>query len=298
MYKKMVVLLDGSELAEVVFDYAQELSGRLHIDMDLLHVCDPKESELLPMRRAYMDQMAAELCEGAEAIRAKYRKEPAEQCIQAHGHVVVGYPAEEIIKYIDENDIDMVLMSTHGSSGEKEWDLGGVANKVIHASKVPIWLVPTELREEIIADTLPGRYLVVPLSGSKQSEMAIPHAIQLIKQRAVGGEIVLLHVDEPTQFYVNRSALKEEEEDRAEMKKYLEGVAEQIREAGIPARTEIVVGDAAQSIISYLRDNPSQLLVMSTRGQRGISRMIFGSVAESVIHLVKKTPLLLVSQKD
>ena len=49
MYKKMVVLLDGSELAEVVFDYAQEVSGRMHVDMDLLHVCSPDQEAQLPM---------------------------------------------------------------------------------------------------------------------------------------------------------------------------------------------------------------------------------------------------------
>ena len=167
MYKKMVVLLDGSELAEVVFDYAQEVSGRMHVDVELLHVCSPQEVAQLPMRRAYMERMAEELCAKAEEISAKYSKDTVAQCIQARGNVVVGYPAEEILKYVDENDIDLVMMSTHGSSGVKAWDLGEVANKVVHASKVPVWLVPTELREEVIADALPKRSLVVPLSGSK-----------------------------------------------------------------------------------------------------------------------------------
>ena len=136
MYRNMLVLLDGSELAEVVFKYAQELSARLNLDLELLHVCTPGEAEQLPMRRAYMEHMAEALCAGAEQIRYSLSDESAAGCVRARGTVVLGYPAEEILKYIDANDIDLILMSTHGHSGIKEWDdIGGVASKVLHASK-------------------------------------------------------------------------------------------------------------------------------------------------------------------
>jgi nucleotide-binding universal stress UspA family protein len=299
MYQKMLVLLDGSELAEVVFKYAQEVSGRMGMRAELLHVCSPKESDQLPMRKAYMEHMAAVLCRKAEEIGRKYDAQSVDQCVQATGHVVVGYPAEEILKYADENDIDLVMMSTHGSSGEKGWDLGGVANKVVHASKVPVWLVPTELREEIVADTLPGgRSLVVPLSGSKLSEAAIAHAVGLIKQRGAEGEIVLLYVMGEPGIVVTRAALDDRDAEHKAMEAYLETTAEAIREQGVPVRTEMLMGEAAESIIDYLRDHPAQLLAMATRGHGTLSRMIFGSVTESVLHLVKKTPLLLVSAEE
>ena len=195
MYKNMLVLLDGSELAEVVFKYAQELSARLNLDLELLHVCTPGEAEQLPMRRAYMEHMAEVLCAGAEQIRYSLSDESVAGCVRARGTVVVGYPAEEILKYVDANDVDLILMSTHGHSGIKEWDdVGGVASKVLHASRVPVWLVPSELRDEIVSDTLPKRPLVVPLSGSKMAEAAIPHALNVARQRGAESEIVLLGV--------------------------------------------------------------------------------------------------------
>jgi len=296
MFKKMVVLLDGSELAEVVFEYAQELSGRMHMDVELLHVCRPQEADQIPMRRAYMEHMAAVLCSKAEEVRRKYTKEAVEQCIQARGNVVVGYPAEEILKYVDENDIDLVMMSTHGSSGVKAWDLGDVANKVVHASKVPVWLVPTELREEIIADAMPKRRVVVPLSGSEQSAAAIPRAMDIISQRGAEAELVLLHVVDPyiTSITLTRAALDDLDNLRARMKTYLEELARPIRESGLVVQTEVLSGDPAETIIDYLKGHPTQLLVMATRGKSGFSRMVFGSVTESVLHTVKVTPLLLV----
>ena len=54
-------------------------------------------------------------------------------------------------------------------------------------------------------------------------------------------------------------------------------------------------GDPAASIIEFLKEEPAQLIVMATRGRRGLSKMVFGSVTEEVIHSIKKTPMLLVS---
>ena len=298
MYKKMVVLLDGSELAEVVFDYAQEVAGRMHVCVDLLHVCSPEEISQLPMRRAYMDRKADELLAEAAEIRAKYGKEAVAPCVQAKGVVAVGYPAEEILKYVDENGIDLVMMSTHGSSGVKAWDLGGVANKVVHASKVPVWLVPTELREEVIADTLARRSMLVPLSGSKQSAAAIPHAVDILAQRGAETELVLLHVMDPPYSMVQRAAVDDFEASREKMKSYLEGLAVPIRESGLEVRTEVLLGDRAQTIIGYLKDNPTQLLVMATSGKSRVHNMVFGSVTESIIRMVKVTPLLLISGEE
>ena len=294
MYKTMLVLLDGSELAEVVLKYAQELSGRLGIDLELLHVCDPHEAEQLPMRKAYMEHQAEIMCARAQEISSRYGGEALTECIRAQGNVVVGNPAEEILKYVDGHDIDLVMMSTHGRSGIGSWDLGSVASKVIHASNAPIWLVPSQLREEVILDMLPKRTQVIPLSGTKQSEAVLPHAIAVAKQRGEESELVLVHVEDVDYIRLTRSALQEQEEHRARMKAYLDGIAGSIREAGLDARSVMLIGEPATTIIQFLKDNPAQLISMATRGHTGLSRMVFGSVTENVIHLVKKTPMLLV----
>ncbi len=296
MYKNMLVLLDGSELAEVVFRYAQELSGRLNVDLELLHVCTPSEAEQLPMRRAYMEHMAEVLCAAAEEVRASAGDDTTASCIQARGTVVVGYPAEEILKYVDTSDVDLIMMSTHGHSGIKDWDdIGGVASKVLHASRVPVWLVPSELREEIVADTLPRRTLVIPLSGSKMSEAAIPHALNIATQRGAETDIVLISAVDPGVITVSREQLRQREQEYEQTKAYLDEVAQAIEGAGFAVQTEVLMGQPAEAIIGYLKANPPQLVCMATRGKTGLSKFVFGSVTENVIHLIKKTPMLLVS---
>ena len=293
MYKKMLVLLDGSKLAEIVFTYAQELSARLNITLELLHVCSPQEAEQLPMRQAYMEHMAEILQSKAAEIRSKIEGKTQSKSVKARSKVLVGYPAEEILNYADKNNIDLIMLSTHGRSGIRMWDLGNVAHKVIHAAKVPIWLVPSELREEIIWDKLPKRRMVIPLDGSKLSEEVIPHAITIAKQRGAKSEIVLVYV-EPIEFALSVEQIKLLRATHLSMKKYLVDQAKRFSKEGISVRTKILRGEPASEIIDFVKHNPAQLIAMATHGRVGLSRMIFDNVAENILHLVKKTPIFLV----
>lgn len=282
MYLRALVLLDGSELAETVFRYASEVSGRLHVELDLLHVCEPEHAGQLPMRRAYIEQKLETLRAKAGEISSRYGYSTMGESIQAHGSVVVGDPADEILKYVAENDVDLIIMATHGSSGSsKSWHVGGVAAKVMHTANVPVWLVPSEVREEIIQDKIPHRNMVIPLGGGKASEAVVRHGVGIAERRGAESDVVLLHV-------------LEEGEDEAAMTEYMQSKVESAKGMGVTARMELLRGDPATEIVAYVTSRPTQLLVMATRGRSGLSKTVFGSVTENVIHLVKETPLLLV----
>jgi nucleotide-binding universal stress UspA family protein len=231
----------------------------------------------------------------AEEVRSRCGDTSQDHCIAVKSSVVVGYPPEEILKYIDQNDIDIVMLSTHGRSGIRAWDLGAVANKVIHGAKIPVWLVPSELREEVISDKIPLRTMVIPLDGSKLSEQVIPHAINIAKQRGAESEMVLVFVDNDiVGVPMNQEALNLRKENLAVMQKYLDTKVEEIKAAGIQARSKILNGNPAEAIIDFVKYNPPQLIAMATSSHTGLSRMLFGSVTENVINLIKKTPIFLI----
>ncbi len=50
----------------------------------------------------------------------------------------IGKAAEEIVKFAESNDIDIIIMSTHGRSGIGRWVLGSVTDQVLHSSKAPV----------------------------------------------------------------------------------------------------------------------------------------------------------------
>jgi nucleotide-binding universal stress UspA family protein len=298
MYKRMLVSLDGSKTAEVVFSYARELSGRLCLDLDLLHVCTAEESQQLPMRQAYIEHMAETLKAQSEEIRNKCETKPGKKAIEARGKVVTGYPAEEILKYADENKIDLIMLATHGRSGIRRWGLGSVAEKVIHEANVPVWLVPASLREDIIYDKMPQRVIMVPLDGSKLAEEVVPHVTELTKQRGVEVKLMLLNVAKPANVRLSDKEKDLIGEDittlKTEGELYLKKIVKKFKDAGLDAEAEQLIGDPAEEIVRYAATYHPLLIVMSTHGRSGFSRFVFGSVAENVLHRLEKTPMFLV----
>lgn len=300
MYKRMLVPLDGSELAEVVFSYAKELAGRPEVEVILLNVYSPQEQGLIPMRRAYIER-------AAEIIRHQsLGVQPSEVAVEARGELAMGNPAEEILRYADENGIDFILMATHGRSGRNRWAMGSVAYRVLRASKVPVWLVRAGVSEKVIRDKLPIRKILVPLDGSKLAELVLPHVEALAKQGdAELVDVVLLRVCDPLVLssdypYDNATLLSWDEHVEQETVKwklvagsYLIEVEKRLKAAGLKVRSEVLMGKAIDEIVDYANINHFCLTVMVIDPRSGISRWVYGNVTEKVL-LGVSTPVFLV----
>ena len=311
MYNRMLVPLDGSELAEVVFNYAKELAGRLDLDVIFLHVYRPEEGELIPMHRAYVERAAEIIRRQSEEVQQKTGGPPRAKAVEVRGELAVGHPAEEILRYADENDIDIILMATHGRSGIRRWAMGSVADKVLRASKVPVWLVRAGIPEEIVYDKWPRRTMLVPLDGSELAESVLAHVEALAKQRGAKlVEVVLLQVCEPPVIpYISADYLPgmtpvssrltwqelehETARSTAVAEQYLAEVEKRLKDVGLGVRSEVLLGNPADQIVDYANRNPFNLIVMATHGRSGLSRWAYGSVAEKIL-LGVSSPIFLV----
>ena len=306
MYKKMLVPLDGSELAEVVFTYAKELAGSLNIDVILLYVCSSAMREFVPMHRAYIEQAVETIRRQSQEVREKQGIQPAGKPAEVKGEVAVGYAAEEILHYAEENDVDLILMATHGRSGIRRWVMGNVADKVLSASDIPVWLVRSGVPETPY-DQWPKRTIIVPLDGSELAESVLPHVEALSKQ---GGtelvDVVLLRVCEPPttpSYYipevseapVNWGEHIQEETIKGKQvaTEYLAGIEKRLKDSNINVRSEVLVGRATDEIIDYANKNPFNLIVMATHGRSGLSRWVYGSIADNVLRGVS-SPIFLI----
>jgi len=307
MYKRMLVPLDGSELAEVVFTYAKELAGRLDLDIVFLHVCSPEEHELRPMHRAYIEHAAEIVRNQSQEVQERTGIQPGGKPVEARGELVVGYPAEEILRYADENDIDFILMATHGRSGIRRWTMGSVADKVLSASKVPVWLARAGIPDEIIYDKWPRRTMLVPLDGSELAESVLPHAEALAKQRGAElVDVVLLRVCEPlsmpsyyenefSEMPLNWAAYEQQymAKDKEKAKEYLARIEKRLKDSNISARSEVLTGKAGDVIVDYAKKNPFNLIAMATHGRSGLNRLVYASVTENVLRGVS-SPIFLI----
>jgi nucleotide-binding universal stress UspA family protein len=315
MYKKMLVPLDGSKMAEVVFPYAREVAGRLGVDLDFLHVCTPEEADSLAMRQAYIEHMAEMVRGQSEARGHEIAPHKEKKTIKATGKAVVGYPPEEILRYADENNDDIIMVATHGRSGLKLWAMGSVSYKITHTSKKPVWLIRAGVPDEIIYDYWPTKTTLVLLDGSALAESSLPHVEALSKQR--GAEIInvcLVNVCDPAHLSplqyqrmppgIQGIPSKWEEYEKQEHQRcrstsdiYLKSVAERLKAAGLNVETKVLEGDPGVEIVKFAKSNPIQLIVMATYGHSGINRLVFSSTVEKVL-LGGHTPIFLVPSPE
>ena len=134
--------------------------------------------------------------------------------------------------------------------------------------------------------------ILVPLDGSLLAEAALPKAVELIRSSAEGTLILLRAAEATTVPGVDpidaQVSVVREAED------YLETVAARLREDGIlRVRTSVWYGAAVPSILEAARLAKPDLIMMSTHGPSGVSRLVLGSVAESVLRSTR-TPIFLI----
>lgn len=305
MYKRMLVPLDGSKLAEITLTYAKEVAGRLDVEVILLHVANPALTASTPMYRAYVEHAVEIVRERAIEIRQEAGISGKSGVPSTRAEAVTGYPADEILRYAFEKDVDLILMATHGWSGVKRWILGSVADKVLRASTIPVWLVRANVPEENIRGLGPGSRILVPLDGSELAEMVLPHVEALAQQRGTEPvDVILVSVIEPLDLpasvalpeaSLNWGRLSEEHMIRARkgLDEYLLNTGEKLKEAGVCVRHEVLDGRPAEEIIEYADKNQIDLIIMATHGRSGLSRWAYGSVAEKIL-MSGTSPILLV----
>jgi len=125
MYQRIMVPLDGSELAQKVLPHALDLCRAFGATLVLLHVRDTRQGSSEASRR-YLDFTRREYASSGVAIELATRKGPV---------------AEAIIRAADEERIDMIAMATHGRSGLQHVFYGSVAEQVLRSSTKPVLLV-------------------------------------------------------------------------------------------------------------------------------------------------------------
>jgi nucleotide-binding universal stress UspA family protein len=144
MYKKVLVPLDGSELAECVIPHIEALGRASGAYVELITIVEPVE---MPTRGKIalsdddLKQINTEARKEAHAYLNQIIKRLLRSGITAHATVLSGKPAETLVDYIASNDIDILIMATHGRSGITKWFWGSIAEKVLRAVNIPVLLV-------------------------------------------------------------------------------------------------------------------------------------------------------------
>lgn len=135
MYHKILVTLDATPADRAIIDHVKELAKTMHSRVVLLHVADGWAA-----RRYGADAVSAEVTDDKaylEIVRAEFQTAG----ITADAELAYGEPAEEIIKWVEDQGCDLVAMSTHGHRFLADLFLGTTVHRVRHTVQVPVLLL-------------------------------------------------------------------------------------------------------------------------------------------------------------
>ena len=128
--------------------------------------------------------------------------------------------------------------------------------------------------------------ILVPIDESDRATEALDFALEEFPEAT----IVALHVLDPADLYgasgfeggamINYDELHAQNEQRAE--ELLESAADRAADHGVECDTELMIGGVSRSILNYAEENPIDQIIMGSHGRRGASRILLGSVAETV----------------
>jgi nucleotide-binding universal stress UspA family protein len=142
MYKRVLIPLDGSALAEQALPHAIAQARRFQTELILLRVVEPFP-HARGMSLADLEQIKHQThtwaCEYLERIAADIQQ----QGVWVQKVTIDGRPHTGIAEYAEANQVDLIVMSTRGQSGLSRWLMGSVADRVVRGAMVPVLLVRT-----------------------------------------------------------------------------------------------------------------------------------------------------------
>ena len=139
-FKKIMVATDFSPLSEKAIDYAVMTAKQFGATILLIHVLEPFPISTTDALM-FVDNSEA-VREVAEAMIVNLREILNEKGVTVETGLIQGAPASEIVIKASQEEVDLIVMGTHGRKGVEHLLLGSVAEKVIRTAKCPVMIVP------------------------------------------------------------------------------------------------------------------------------------------------------------
>jgi nucleotide-binding universal stress UspA family protein len=292
----ILVPLDGSERAERALPVASHLARATGSSLLLARVISLLSPvTLLPAEGAYVDPVVyQQLLEDEERLAREYLEHQAapllQQGLAVRTYTVRGDAAGSLIAIEVQEQVGLVVMTTHGRTGLARFALGSIADRLVRGGRVPVLLLrsfaPNGPRERLVR-------ALVALDGSRRAEAALD-ICQPLAGRVVQQVELVQVVDTGEAEAGAPSALA--------ARQYLEDVRERLTPEYAAHRCElstlVLSGEPAEQI-GERAERDGAMIILATHGRSGVMRWALGSVADRVLRGTS-VPLLLVrsAQRD
>lgn len=322
MFRRILVPLDGSSLAEQALPLAARLAKVSGGTITLLHSSNlALEYGPYPAQPfAYTESMLEADIAQAQLYLDNIAHTPALKDIKVHKEAMSGEAAQRILDFAQSDDADLIIICSHGRTGFKRWAMGSIAQKVARYSTKPVLIVNsghTTLPSTTMASTYPISVLV-GLDGSSLAETVLLPAAQLSAALNASGKgsLHLLRVVEIIQEMRAEAAAtitEMNEQTVAVARTYLHKVEHRLQSGDLAmfhlnVTSSIATSyDAADILVREAEqgercDDGTEhegyaIIALATHGRGGLQRWVMGSVAERVLGSTK-LPMLIVRSTE
>ncbi len=300
-FRHILFPVDLSETSSLMAPHAMALANKFSASLHLVFVARMFDyfSELY-VSDTVITNFKKAVMDGAEKRLLEFAGEYFSALPAVKTTILTGDIAEEILHYMQTEPIDLLVLGTHGRKGLEKVFFGSIAERLLKAATVPVFLVNPYRGERLSPPATPEelfRRILFPVDLTAISTSIVPFVRSMTA--AFKAELELLCVLRTVTYFhalyvPDHSIFSFEEEMRVGAKRKLEEFKQTYFSTFPPTRTSVLVGDISEKILDHIRLKKIDLVIMGTHGRKGLDKIMFGSIAERVAK-ASPVPVLLVN---
>ena len=255
--EKLMVATDGSKYSESAIREAINLAKICSSNLIAVSVVKTnlEFDSVLPQ---FVEKAEQDAIKHLESVKAQATKEGV-NCITVVS--LSEEPYEDIVRHASKNNVDMIIMGTHGKTEMKRLMMGSVTALVIGHAPCKILVLPLNAKVEC-------KNVLIATDGSKYSEVAASEAIGIAKR--CGSSLIIISV-------------ASSDAEIASAKGNVNKVSEAAEKEGIKIKSVVANGKPYELIVETSKQERADLIVVGSHGRTGLARLLMGSVTERVI---------------
>jgi nucleotide-binding universal stress UspA family protein len=260
----VLVPLDRSALAERALPHALAIARAFNARLTLLHVLRYDEPQEEGQQVAPLDWHIAKAEAQAylDGLSQKVRRQEVPVAVK----ILEGKPAERIIKFGQSEDVDLIVLTSHGAGGLSGWNVSSVVQKILMRAYISIMIVRAYRAVPDEAQEVAYRKVLIPVDTSPRGETPLPLATVITE--AYEGQILAVHVVERPELLAYRPPTPEEidladrltRRNKEVAQEYLEQIQEQYPTERM--ETRLLVNEEVVGVLQDLVDQEGVDLVM------------------------------------
>jgi nucleotide-binding universal stress UspA family protein len=280
--KSILCPVDFSDFSAAAYEYALSLAQRYGAKLVTLHVVELWKYPFADYAAYEADyaKFSRALNEGGEVRLREFVKKHSAAGVQPELVAHQGNASNCILSFADRENMEGIVMGTHGRRGFDRLALGSTTDRVIRKATCPV-LVVSNPSHQALTTGPDGRHrlsrILYCTDFSNNSERAHGYAISLAAEYSA--ELTLLHVAE------NAHDLARAEAIIAERTQQLDKLFSEAERKNLNVRSAVRFGKPYEGIVRYATEAQASLIIMTARGGDVLDRAVFGSTTYRVIQL-------------